>query len=217
MRQNKELYEVLREKSEFWDFFANSKDKNNAIELLCYASEDYLGKVHPDFDSEMALLRKSMEKKSMSIKSALSSLSHHTHLILQSWPFWDEELYQNRDKYSEQKLKEKLSPVIIRGAKRSNIRQNRRWDRYFKIQYFKWKQRNGRPLLFKPSLLMFCNSVCIAYRHSGKLLPKSVYEAGMHKHADLLNLLSDCLDVIEPQLEIDETSLLKSWVKNIRN
>ena len=217
MRDNNHLYDALMEKSKYWDFLGNNEAKNNAFDIILYASKDYLENIHPDFDYEMAILREALEKKSMSVKAALDSLSKHTYFILKSRPYWDDEIYLNRGEYTEETLREKLMPVVLRGAKRSNVRQNRRWDRYLKIPRFRWRQRSGRPLVFTPSLLMFCNSVCIAYLHSGKQLPKSVYEAGMHKHADLLNLLSDCLDVIEPQLEIDETSLLKSWVKNIRN
>ena len=112
MRDNNHLYDALMEKSKYWDFLGNNEAKNNAFDIILYASEDYLENIHPDFDYEMAILREALEKKSMSVKAALDSLSKHTYFILKSRPYWDDEIYLNRGEYTEETLREKLMPIL---------------------------------------------------------------------------------------------------------
>jgi len=213
MDEKKHLYQALKAKSEDWDFFSSNKEKEDALEVICFAAEDYLDGYHPDFEKEIASLNSAMETKSLSIHSALDLLSKHALNILRSWPQWDEKTYQNRKNFSDQILRQKLSSVLLRGAKRSNLRQNKKWNRFRKIITFRWSRNGGRPLYHNPALLWFCNSICVAYLNSGGPMPATIYEVEKHEHADLLNLLSDCLKIIAPDTEINEVNLLRSLIK----
>ena len=204
---------MLKTKAANWEFYTDEASKRTALAIISEAIVQFFKDGYHDFDSEIAELFKAIDSNSGSISEQLKRLSPYALEILRSRPDWDDEWLSCPEKYSNMELKAKLSNFFSLSARRHSPHKDKKWTRR-RIKRKKVFKRNvGAQGQYKLSLIIFCNSVCIAHLCAGGLVPKRVQQIIKTEYYDLLNLIDDAFESLQLDIEIEPEKILAATIR----
>ena len=206
-------FQILESKSARWDFYKNEAYRQTAVAIISDALAEFYKSGYHDFDSEIAQLYKTIDSSSGVASEQLRNLTPYTLDILRLRPDWEEAWLSHPEKYSDAKLKAELHKFFSLSARRYRPHKDKRW---FKLRLSRKrvsKRSVGAQAQYKLSLIIFCNSVCIAHLCAGGLVPQRVQQIIKTEYYDLLNLIDDAFESLQLDIEIEPEKILAATIR----
>ena len=204
---------MLETKAASWEFYTDEKSRQTALAIISEAITQFFKDGYHDFDSEIAELCKSIDSVTGSIAEQLKRLSPYTLEILRSRPDWDEAWLSYPEKYSNMELKAKLSNFFSLSARRYSPHKDKKWTKRRIKRKRVFKRNVGAQGQYRLSLIIFCNSVCIAHSYAGGRVPQRVQQIIKTEYYDLLNLIDDAFESLQLDIEIEPEKILASTIR----
>lgn len=203
----------LHKLAETWDYYCCPSSKRAALQIISDAIIQFNEDGYHDFDSEMADLYAALDNGNRSISEALHRLSPYTLEILRRRPDWDEDVLLYCHRLSNDELRARLTGLFSLSAYRYVPHINKRWykRRIGRTRIF--RRFGGAPPSYKASLIIFCNSICMAHVAAGRHVPKEAHQIIKKENFDLLNLIADCFEVLLPDWEIEPEKILAATLR----
>ena len=205
--------QILESKAAQWDFYENEAYRGTAVAIISDALAEFFESGYHDFDSEIAQLYKTIDSTSSVASEQLRNLSPYTLDILRSRPDWEEAWVCHPENYPDTELKAKLHKFFSLSARRYRPHKDKRWLKLRLNRKRVFNRRVGAQAQYKLSLIIFCNSVCIAHLCAGGAVPQRVQQVLQKEYYDLLNIISDAVEALQLGIVIEPEKILASTIR----
>jgi hypothetical protein len=212
-KADKAQIKSLNKLAERWDYYSCPASKRAALRIISDAIIQFNEDGYHDFDSEIADLYAALDDGNRLISEALNRLSPYTLGILRGRPDWDEDVLLYSHRLSNDELRTRLTGFFTLSACRYMPHIDKRWYKRRIRRTRIFRRSGGSPSAYKASLIIFCNSICMAHVAAGRHVPHSAHEIIKKENFDLLNLIADCFEVLLPNWEIEPEKILAATLR----